>query len=153
MSGVSKGSVLISLPKDRHKHGTLVLRGPSGALLFSCHALGRSVGTPTNPSHDPVKFRGDTPLGKYALTHIVRLARPVTGIGILWCPLDPDDFYDTQARRAEIAGRRGLGMHGGRGDLVLKATHGCVRLRDRDMQDFERIAGKMRFTIEIVETA
>ncbi len=58
---------------------------------------------------------------------------------------------DWQARKAELKGRTGLGIHGGRGDAVLKATHGCVRLKDRDMADFARIAGKLRFTVEIRE--
>lgn len=100
-----------------------------------------------------MRFRGNTPVGKYALTHITRLAKAITGIGTLWCPLDPSDFYDTQARRAEIAGRTGLGIHGGRGNELLKSTHGCIRVKDRDMEDFYRIAGKMRFTIIIGEAA
>jgi L,D-transpeptidase catalytic domain len=153
VQGLVAGKVLISLHGDRTKAGTLVLTGANGETLFSCHCLGRSAGHASNPSRDPMKYRGNTPVGKYALTSISHLPKPVVGIGSLWCPLDPDDFYDTQARRAEIGGRHGLGIHAGRGNLVLKATHGCVRLLDRDMADFARIAGKLRFTVEIVEAA
>jgi hypothetical protein len=151
MSQPNAASVVISFPADRSKPGTLVLRDSAGKLIFSCRAFGRSAGHASNPSRDPMKFRGNTPLGKYATTFISHLAKPVTGIGSLWVGLDPDNFYDTQARRAEKAGRTGLGIHGGRGDAVLKATHGCVRVLDRDMADFYRIAGKARFTVTIEE--
>ncbi len=144
-------TVLITVPKDRTKAGKLVLHDANHNPLFSCLCLARSAGHATNPTRDPLKYRGNTPVGKYALTHIVHLAKPITGIGSIWCPLDPDDFYDTQARKAELKGRTGLGIHGGRGDAALKATHGCVRLKDRDMADFARIAGKLRFTVEIRE--
>jgi hypothetical protein len=147
----ANASVTISLPKDRRKSGTLTLRDAAGKLLFSCKCLGRSAGHASNPSRDPMRFRGDTPVGKYDLTFLTQLAKPIAGIGSLWVGLDPDDFYDTEARRAEKAGRRGLGIHGGRGDAVLKATHGCVRLLDRDMADLQRFAGKRRFTVLIEE--
>ena len=147
----SNASVVIKLPKDRRQSGALVLRDSAGTILFSCKCLGRSAGHASNPARDPMKFRGDTPVGKYALTFVTQLASPVAGIGSLWVGLDPDDFYDTPARRAEIGGRKGLGIHGGRGDAVLKVTHGCVRLLDRDMADFQRIAGKRRFTVIIEE--
>ena len=143
--------ITITLNKDRKKPGQLVLRDAKGQSLFSCRALGLSVGHPSNRARDPLKHRGDTPIGRFATTFVSRLARPVTGIGSLWIGLDPDDFYDTQARRAEIRGRDGLGIHGGRGDDKLKATHGCVRLLDRDMSALAGIAGKLRFTVLIEE--
>lgn len=144
-------NVTITFKADRRQPGTLVLRDLKGATIFSCRCLGRSAGHASNPTRDPLRFRGDTPVGKYAPTFVSHLARPVTGIGQLWVGLDPDNFYDTQARQAEIAGRRGIGIHGGRGNTVLKATHGCVRLLDRDMEDFARFAGKLRFTVTIEE--
>lgn len=147
----ANASVAITLPKNRQQPGQLVLRDSAGNILFSCRCLGRSAGHASNPSRDPMKFRGHTPVGKYATTFVTRLAKPITGIGSLWVGLDPDDFYDTPARRAEKAGRTGIGIHGGRGDAVLKATHGCVRLLDRDMADFYRIAGKRRFTVTVEE--
>jgi hypothetical protein len=150
-SSNANASVKITLPKDRRQSGALVLRDNANNILFSCKCLGRSAGHASNPARDPMKFRGDTPVGKYALTFVTQLAKPINGIGSLWVGLDPDNFYDTPARRAEKNGRTGLGIHGGRGDAVLKATHGCVRLLDRDMADFHRIAGKRRFTVQIEE--
>lgn len=147
----SLATVTITAPRDRTKPGQLVLRNIKGETIFSCQCLLRSVGHASNPTRDPLKFRGDTPLGKYETTFVSHLAEPAPGIGSLWVGLDPSDFYDTPARRAELAGRRGLGIHGGRGNAVLKATHGCVRLLDRDMADFARVAGKLRFTVEIQE--
>lgn len=144
-----QATVTITVPADRKKPGTLVLRNADGKTLFSCRCLARSAGHASNPTRDPLGYRGDTPVGKYATTFVSHLARPITGIGKLWVGLDPDDFYDTQARKAEVKGRRGLGIHGGRGNTVLKATHGCIRLLDRDMEDFARIAGKTRFTVVI----
>jgi hypothetical protein len=143
--------ILIEVPRNRLKTGTLTLFGHTGDQLFSCKCLARSVGHPSNPTRDPLKYRGDTPVGKYALTFCTALAAPIPGIGSLWIGLDPDDFYDTQARKAELNGRRGLGIHGGRGDALLKPTHGCVRLADSDMRRLARFAGKLRFPVEIRE--
>jgi hypothetical protein len=145
-------TITITLPADRRSTGRLVFRSADGELKFSCPCLGRSAGHASNPTRDPLKYRGDTPTGRYALTFVTRLAAPITGIGSLWIGLDPDDFYDTQARKAEKAGRTGLGIHGGRGDGLLKPTHGCVRLKDVDMAALARIAGKTRFTV-LIETA
>jgi hypothetical protein len=153
VQGLVAGKISITLPKDRTKPGTLVLKDPKGETLFSCPCLGRSSGHSTNLKRDPMKYRGNTPVGKFMLTSVDRLGYWHRGIGTLWVQLDPDDFYDTQARRAEIGGRRGFGIHGGRGNDILKVTHGCVRLLDRDMADFARVAGKMRFTVEIAEAA
>ncbi len=141
--------ITITFKTDRRKAGRLVLRDAKGAIMFSCQALGRSAGHHSNPTRDPLKYRGDTPAGRYASTFVSALSKPVPGIGSLWIGLDPDDFYDTQARKAELAGRRGIGIHGGRGNILLKATHGCVRLLDRDMADLSRVAGKLRFTVLI----
>jgi L,D-transpeptidase catalytic domain len=145
--------ITIILPKHRMQPGELVLRDRKGNIAFSCRCLGRSVGHASNRTRDPVHFRGDTPVGRYCTTFVSGLAKPITGIGDLWIGLDPDDFHDDQARRAELNGRRGLGIHAGRGNFMLKATHGCVRLADRDMVDLARIAGKSRFTVQIVEAA
>ncbi len=143
--------IIITLPDDRRKAGTLVLQR-DGKTLFSCRCLGRSAGHASNLKRDPLKYRGDTPLGRYCSTFVNHLPKPITGIGALWVGLDPDDFYDgSQARQAEKGGRRGIGIHGGRGDALLKPTHGCVRLLDRDMADLARIAGKLRFTVNVVE--
>lgn len=144
-------TVTITAPRDRTKPGQLVLRNIKGETIFSCQCLLRSVGHASNPTRDPLKFRGDTPLGKYETTFVSHLPQKSVGVGDLWVGLDPANFYDTPARRAEIAGRTRLGIHGGRGDGMLKATHGCVRLLDRDMADFARVAGKLRFTVEIQE--
>lgn len=144
-------TVTITVHQDRKQSATLTLIDERGATLFSCLCLARSAGHTSNPSRDPLHYRGDTPIGRYALTHVSRLPQPVTGIGTLWCPLDPNDFYDSQARRAELNGRTGLGIHAGRGNVFRKPTHGCVRLLDKDMEDFARIAGKTRFTVEIKE--
>lgn len=146
-------SITITVSADRKKPGTLVFADAAGKTQFSCQCLARSVGHESNPDRDPTKYRGDTPVGRYAQTFVSHLPHPVTGIGQLWIGLDPDDFHHDQARQAELAGRRGLGIHGGRANVVLKATHGCVRLLDRDMADLARIAGKARFTVEVREQA
>lgn len=143
------GQITITFTSDRKKSGTLVLRDPKGVTLFSCRCLGRSVGHKTNATRDPLKYRGDTPVGRYALTSVSHLPFSKIGFGSVCVTLDPDNFYDSQARRAELGGRNGLAIHGGRGDAILKSTHGCVRLLDRDMADLVRIAGKLRFTVLI----
>lgn len=146
------GHLVISLPKDRTKLGLLTLCGPDARgephPIFSCACFGRSAGHADNPTRDPVKFRGNTPVGGYATTFVTRLAKPIAGIGSLWIGLDP---ISGQAQEAENAGRTGLGIHGGRGDDVYKVTHGCIRLLDKDMAALAEAAGKLRFDVSIVE--
>ncbi len=145
---MSNGHITIILPKNRKLPGRLELRAAEGALLFACACLGRSAGHATNPSRDPLLYRGHTPTGDYALTFVTALARPIPGIGRLWVGLDP---VGGQAQQAEDAGRTGLGIHGGRGNDALMMTHGCIRLFDRDMAQLAKVAGKLRFTVSIVE--
>ena len=140
------GHVTITLPKDRSQPGALVLRDEQGAALFSAQCLGQG-----KARHGQLQPRGDTPTGRYGPTFIAHFATRAAGIGKLWCALVADEMFDTPASAAERAGRIGLGIHGGRGDFVLVPTHGSIRLLDRDMADFARAAGKMRFTVEIVE--
>lgn len=138
----------ICLPNDRHKPGVLSLFiAQSMEPIFSAPCLGRSAGAPTNLERDPLKWRGDTPIGQYALTHVAQLPRPAPGIGKLWIALDP---VAGQALHAEAAGRHGLGIHGGRGDGALKVTHGGIRLADADMAALASVAGDLRFSVAIL---
>lgn len=145
-------AIRIYLGEDRFKPGRLQYWSASTQLLFSCDCLGRSAGILDALTgavrRDPLKYRGNTPLGGYALTFVSHLAKPIRGIGSIWIGLDP---VSGDALTAEQNGRTGLGIHGGRGDGALKPTHGCIRLRDRDMAELARIAGKNRFTVDIRE--
>lgn len=149
---MTTGRLIIKLPKDRRELGELRLFAPGGGVsgkpIFSCLCLGRSAGHASNPSRDPLKYRGHTPTGLYATTFVTALARPIAGIGSLWIGLDP---IAGQAQLAENAGRTGLGIHGGRGDDAYKMTHGCIRLRDTDMAALAKAAGKLRFDVTIDE--
>ena len=144
-------SMQIHLPDDRTVLGRLRLRNSFGALVFTCQCLGRSAGlfdaVTGRVRRDRLAYRGDTPLGEYAPTFVTTLARPITGIGRLWVGLDP---VDGEALAAEQAGRRGLGIHGGRGE-TLRPTHGCIRLKDSDMAALAAAAGRHLFTLRVLE--
>lgn len=145
-------NIEILLHSDRSRPGTLIVRGGLRGRqgLFSCACLGRSAGDPRrNPSADPLRWRGHTPTGSFALTSFTTLSAAIRGIGRYWIALDP---VAGQALAAEQAGRKGLGIHGGRGD-VLMPTHGCIRLRDRDMLALRDVLGKARFTVSVREVA
>lgn len=143
-------SMLIRLPEDRTQAGRLELRDRGGRVVFSCPCLGRSAGifdaVTGRVRRDRLAYRGDTPLGDYAPTFVTALAKSITGIGNLWVGLDP---VGGEALAAEQAGRRGLGIHGGRGE-TLRPTHGCIRLKDSDMAGLAAAAGRNRFLVSIV---
>lgn len=143
-------SMLIRLPEDRTQAGRLELRDRAGRVVFSCACLGRSAGifdaVTGRVRRDRLAYRGDTPLGEYAPTFVTALAKPITGIGNLWVGLDP---VAGEALEAELAGRRGLGIHGGRGE-TLRPTHGCIRLKDSDMKALAAAAGRNRFIVTII---
>lgn len=148
MRGSNQVSVFchIEFSSDRFKPGQLVLF-EGDVPVFSAPCLGRSAGGDAdNPDRDPARPYGDTPAGRYASTFVSRLPGAIAGIGDLFIPLDA---VAGPALDAERAGRRGLGIHGGRGDDRLYATRGSIRLLDKDMAELARIAGKRRFDVVV----
>lgn len=128
------------LSSNRDQSGLLIAHDASnGRVLGYFEALGRGS---QGPGDTQMQVNGNTPTGAYRVTAIadtsawdqnsygpngaLRLS-PVSG----------------NARAAEqLAGREGLLIHGGsranegywRGANELRATHGCVRLSNEDMQ-------------------
>lgn len=156
-AAASFGNLTILLPADRTRPGRFSLfaagkDGSQGAPMITGPCLGRSAGlfdkVTGTVRRDRLQYRGDTPLGDYAVTFVSQLAKPITGIGSIWIGLDP---VAGEALRAEQNGRRGLGIHGGRGNSRLMPTHGCVRLTDADMAALAKAAGRTRFTVTIRE--
>ena len=137
--------VHVLLPRDRHVPGTLRLRDladPERALSVAWICLGRSdqalANAAGNPRRDPVHHDGDTPLGRYAPTRVVPAGLP--GIGARWIPLIGASGPALEAWRN---GRRGLGIHGGRGSVRLVPTAGCLRLLDNGFEGLEQaLAGR-----------
>jgi hypothetical protein len=139
-------AIKVALFADRKRVGKLVAYNQD-AVVFECPALGLSVGHAKNPKRDATRFRGDTPLGEYALTSVRNRGVYTRGIGRYSVHLDP---VAGEALTAERNGRTGLLIHGGRGDQKLVPTFGCIRLLDKDMTALARLAGKSRFTVSIV---
>ncbi|KKC24867.1 hypothetical protein WP12_16670 [Sphingomonas sp. SRS2] len=79
-------------------------------------------------------------------TRVVRLPRPVVGVGRRWISLTPESG---QARDAWNAGRDGLGIHAGRGDERLLPTLGGIRILERDMSVIERLTLDLPFYVLI----
>ncbi|MGD8325520.1 MAG: hypothetical protein PVF65_01265 [Sphingomonadales bacterium] len=150
MTGIYK--LLILLPKDRRIHGQLFCLGPQGEILFDCPALGKADSSRArhkdNPTRSPVLPYGDTPCGNYRPSEVIPLHPAHPRIGELWIPLEGEDG---DAALAHSKGRRGLGIHAGRGDDRLVPTFGCVRLLDQDMQHIHQLAGQHQFKISIEE--
>ncbi len=147
-------SILITVHRDRFRAGTLQVLDAAGRSVLETPCLARAAAEVAaaagNPKRDPLKRRGDTPAGSYVAPQgVVALDPPQKGFGGGWIPLDP---VGGEAQAAENAGRRGLAIHGGRGDKKLVPTAGCVRVLDAD---FARIAGALRgakgFVVEVRE--
>lgn len=139
----------VKLPTDRTKTGTLkLIDEKTGLILFGpVSVLGRAASNDAkahgNPTRDPLKPYGDTPLGTYAVVSVLSngtgTSRPVAQYGQSGSiRLDPTGG---DAAKAKTNGRTGLLIHAGRHALssliepkVLKPTNGCIRMRDWDMQ-------------------
>jgi len=162
--------IRIRLPKDRTRHGVLILGldprikgdprvAPGGglALLPSILCYGKAdnarAAEAGNPGRDPTRPYGDTPAGVFARTRVERFATPHPRLGRAWIPLAPVAGQPGQAAAALANGREGLGIHAGRGDGELMPTYGCVRLGDRDFAVLARRIGDgaVEVTIEEVE--
>jgi L,D-transpeptidase catalytic domain len=134
----------VSLPTNRQEIGTLrILNLDNGrTLLADIPVLGRAdraaAAAHGNPSRDPLRPYGDTPLGTYQVVR-VHTTGPNTAYspdsygpngGIRLEPTGGDAFV------ARANGRTGLMIHGGRdrGNGRLVPTNGCLRVSDADMQ-------------------
>lgn len=144
----------IVLPKDRHQTGELLVT-VDGHRLPPMRCLGRAANEKAaeahNPSHDPTRRNGDTPVGSYIARFGVtpRPSQGQRGFGTHWIPLDP---IGGQAQKAEDNGRAGLAIHGGRGDDRFVPTAGCVRVHDKDFAIMRTAIGAAKdFPVEISE--
>lgn len=113
--------------------GRLTLYSPGGSeLLHELPCLGKAenarAAAHDNHDRDPLKPYGDTPLGRYN-GKLELFDPPHAVLGSAWIRLDPKSG---DAMRARDNGRRGLGIHAGRGDKKLIPTFGCIRLSDKD---------------------
>jgi lipoprotein-anchoring transpeptidase ErfK/SrfK len=130
----------LMLSSNRDQSGLLIARDTStGRVLGYFEALARGS---QGPGDTQTEVNGNTPTGNYRVTTIENTSTwnqnsygPNGALRLL--PISGN------ARAAEqLAGREGLLIHGGsignqgywRGANELRATHGCVRLRNEDMQ-------------------
>lgn len=142
----------VHLPRDRELHGSASLIADSGAVVLAgMDARGKADSSIAefhkNPKRDPTLPYGDTPYGVWHSCRVQRIEPPKNGLGDAWIPLDKP--FSGDAVKAKINGRTGLGIHAGRGNNVLTATKGCVRLRDRDFAALAHALGGQEFDVEI----
>jgi len=144
--------LLILLPKNRTIAGHAICLGPHGETLFNCEALGKADGQRAIAENNVGRLStlpyGDTPLGDYRPSRVISLSPRHPRIGDLWIPLEGETG---NALSAMENGRRGLGIHAGRGDSRLVPTFGCIRLRDSDLQHIHSLAHDNQFKISIEE--
>lgn len=132
-------SILVSLPKNRDVSGRLTVRDALGRELGSYEVLGRGSRGPGDTS---LQVNGNTPTGEYDGTERVDTSAwnaasygPYGAVRLK--PLGGNALV-----AHEVVGRDGLLIHGGapggkgyfRGAGALRATHGCLRLSNSDIQ-------------------
>ncbi len=124
------------LPKDRNIPGVLRIVDERAVTAFSCPCLGKADNARAraegNPTRDPLRRFGDTPLGlwrarigrKMADTRTYGVHRVVTLQGL-----------GGDALRACQNGRSGIWLHGGVLNMrrLLRPTFGCLRVADDHM--------------------
>lgn len=133
----------VDLPRDRTKTGSIVLEDDLGRVLagpFACYgkADDKEAGLQGNPKRDPRRPFGDTPYGTYSVTGFLPsgdgttlTARQYGPAGVIVLKPESGDAFE-----AYLNGRNGLLIHGGDPSPSggLKATFGCIRLANDDMQ-------------------
>lgn len=139
---MTKATIDVQLPADRTGLGRLRLLDSSDAAVFgpipaygkADNAAARAHG---NPTRDPLKPWGDTPLGVYRCTLATVAVTPT--IERKYGPfgyivLDP---LSGPALVARQNGRFGLLIHAGalNAQGKLRPTFGCVRIADGDMKN------------------
>jgi hypothetical protein len=134
--------IVVQLPLDRTKTGSLILVDDSGNTLAGPYdVLGKADnGTAVahgNPNRDPLLPYGDTPEGIYGINRAV-----ATGNGTVYTAHSYGPYgalvlqpISGDAQTAANAGRIGLMIHSGDAGQTnpLRPTHGCLRLSNDSM--------------------
>jgi hypothetical protein len=125
------------LPLDRWDAGTLTVEDEAGLVVFGpvpCRGKGDNDAAAAhgNPARDPKKPFGDHPYGSYAIELIQKDKLPEHSYGPFFLLLTPTGG---DALEGAHNGRTGLALHGGELTAynVLRATNGCLRLRNEDV--------------------
>ena len=131
----------VVLPKNRVNPGTLELRDGDTVVAGPFPVLGKAdnqaAAQKGNPTRNPEREDGDTPLGEYGITEVV----PTGGPAMPAHSYGPNGALRLnpvagQALIAKRNGRTGLLIHGGDprpSDGGLRPTHGCLRVSDPNM--------------------
>jgi len=142
----NRAAIVVRLPRNRDVSGRLFVYDRKGLELVSFEVLGRGSKGPGDTS---LKKDGNTPTGSYDASTIVDTGswneKSYGRFGAIRLkPLGGNALV-----AAEVFGRDGLLIHGGelgaagywRGEGSLRATHGCLRLRNNDIR---RLIGTIR---------
>lgn len=133
------GTIRVELPKNRDLSGRLKLFDMKRKLIASMEVLGRGNKGPGDTS---MLKEGNTPTGSYDGSEMVDT--------VGWDTAKYGDYGAIRLRPIggnalfahDVMGRRGLLIHGGdlggakdfRGVGELRATQGCLRVRNSDMR-------------------
>lgn len=147
-SMANRASLVVRLPKNRDLSGILHLLDKRGKQIGKFEVLGRGS---RGPGETSLLNKGNTPTGTYDASEIVDTGgwsessygrygairlKPLSGNAVV----------------AEAHGRSGLLIHGGdtgaadywRGADALRATHGCLRLRNSDIKALIKLIQDLR---------
>lgn len=137
--------IQLMLSSNRNQSGVLIVKDAgNGRVLGYFEALARGS---QGPGDTQMQVNGNTPTGSYRVTALAATSS--------W---NQDSYGPNGALRLspvsgnaqaaeQLAGREGLLIHGGslgatgywRGANELRATHGCVRLRNEDMHRLTQV--------------
>lgn len=132
----------VLLPRNRNSTGWLRVER-DGVPLCEFRVLGRGSRGPGDTS---LLIQGNTPTGEYRGSFEETMNRSVKSYGP-WGAVRLKPVSGEAVLAEDIFGRRGLLIHGGslggpgywRGKASLRATYGCLRLSNGDMQSLRRI--------------
>lgn len=138
--------LIVTLKPDRTRLGVVELWNTAG-VLFSAPALGKADNAAAkargNPTRDPAKPFGDTPLGVFTAT-VRHFTLPIAE--------DIEHSYGPYGWITWSVGNRiDLGLHGGDPGTAgrLRPTHGCVRTTNDFMRRLMDVLGPPIETIEV----
>ena len=143
----------IYLPTNRWLPGFLRLyNGEGRRLLYDIPCRGkadsRRAAAKGNPDRGPTRPWGDLPSGSYRTAQVTRYDPPHPTFVDLAIILEGNGG---DALKAARNGRTGLAVHGGRGNVRLTATYGCLRVFDRDMFLLAECIGGGKLEVEVID--
>ena len=127
-----KWDIKVSAMDDRGRapYAIMTVTNRSGETIY------KTVVKVTGQDRDRARTNADTPVGKY---DIIEWRRTGEGTNYSSLSFGPNDLLALHYVEGEGGKRDGMHLHGGRSQVELTNTNGCIRIADEDIAELKEL--------------